>query len=57
VHRHGAEGFRYDIVDGFDGNPVVDGLIEVPDWPGLGVNFIPETVKAYLRPEDANFFN
>ncbi len=55
--RFEAEGFWYDIVDGFDGNPVVDGLIEVPDRPGLGVNFIPEAAKAYLRPEDADFFD
>jgi L-alanine-DL-glutamate epimerase-like enolase superfamily enzyme len=55
--RFEAEGFWYDIVDGFDGNPVVDGLIDVPDRPGLGLNLIPEAAKAHLRPEDADFFD
>ena len=55
--RFEADGFWYDIVDGFDGNPVVDGHIDVPDRPGLGVNFISEAAKAYLRPEDADFFD
>jgi L-alanine-DL-glutamate epimerase-like enolase superfamily enzyme len=55
--RFEADGFWYDIVDGFDGNPVVNGEIEVPDRPGLGLNFIPEAAKAYLRPEDADFFD
>ncbi|MCC6703389.1 MAG: mandelate racemase/muconate lactonizing enzyme family protein [Thermomicrobiales bacterium] len=55
--RFEDDGFWYDIVEGFDGNPVVDGEIEVTDRPGLGVNFIPEAAKAYLRPEDADFFD
>lgn len=55
--RFEDDGFWYDIVDGFDGSPVVDGLIDVPDRPGLGLNFIPEAAKAYLRPEDADFFD
>jgi len=55
--RFEADGFWYDIVEGFDGNPVVNGEIDVPDRPGLGVNFIPEAAKVYLRPEDADFFD
>ncbi len=55
--RFEADGFWYDIVDGFDRNPVVNGMIEVPDRPGLGVNLIPDAAKAYLRPEDAEFFD
>jgi hypothetical protein len=57
AHRHDAEGFWYDIVDGFDGNPVMDGHIDVPDRSGFRVNFIPEAAKAHLCPEDASFFD
>jgi L-alanine-DL-glutamate epimerase-like enolase superfamily enzyme len=37
--------------------PVKDGLIEVPDRPGLGVNLIPEAAKKYLSEGDADFFD
>ena len=36
---------------------VVDGHITVWDRPGLGVDFIVERAKAYLRPENAGFFD
>jgi L-alanine-DL-glutamate epimerase-like enolase superfamily enzyme len=45
-----------DIMDG-ERFPVKDSHIEVPDTPGLGVSFIPEEAKKYLREEDANFFD
>ena len=32
-----------------------DGLIDVPDRPGLGVELIPEAAKEYLSEEDADF--
>lgn len=51
------EPFWYEITEGFDGMPVRDGLIEVPDRPGLGLNFIPEAAKQYLAEEDADFFD
>jgi L-alanine-DL-glutamate epimerase-like enolase superfamily enzyme len=51
------EPFWYDITEGFDGMPVKDGLIEVPDRPGLGVNLIPEAAKKYLSEGDADFFD
>jgi len=51
------EPFWYDITEGFDGQPVKDGKIAVPDRPGLGVNFIPEEAKRYLSEEDAGFFD
>tara|TARA_Y100000590_G_scaffold358732_1_gene414237 strand:- start:116 stop:253 length:138 start_codon:yes stop_codon:yes gene_type:complete len=35
---------------------VTDSHITVPDAPGLGVSFIPEEAKRYLRDEDAGFF-
>ncbi|HMR29392.1 MAG TPA: mandelate racemase/muconate lactonizing enzyme family protein [Geminicoccaceae bacterium] len=51
------EPFWYDITEGFDGMPVRNGLIDVPDRPGLGVNLVPEAAKAYLAEEDADFFD
>ncbi|HIF73209.1 MAG TPA: mandelate racemase/muconate lactonizing enzyme family protein [Dehalococcoidia bacterium] len=44
-----------DIMDG-ERFAVKDSHIDVPDTPGLGVNFIPEEAKKYLRDEDADFF-
>jgi L-alanine-DL-glutamate epimerase-like enolase superfamily enzyme len=51
------EPFWYDITEGFDGLPVKDGKIAVPDRPGLGINFIAEEAKRYLSEEDAGFFD
>lgn len=45
-----------DIMDG-ERFPVKDSHIEVPDSPGLGISFIPEEAKRYLREEDAGFFD
>lgn len=35
------EQFWYEITEDFDGVPVRNGMIDVPDRPGLGVNLIP----------------
>jgi L-alanine-DL-glutamate epimerase-like enolase superfamily enzyme len=51
------EPFWYDITEGFDGVPVKNGMITVPDRPGLGLNFIPEAAKKYLAEEDQDFFD
>jgi L-alanine-DL-glutamate epimerase-like enolase superfamily enzyme len=51
------EPFWYEITEGFDGMPVKDGLIDVPDRPGLGVNLIPSAAKKYLSGGDADFFD
>ncbi|HYI25998.1 MAG TPA: mandelate racemase/muconate lactonizing enzyme family protein [Thermomicrobiales bacterium] len=51
------EPFWYDITVGFDGVPVVDGLIDVPDRPGMGIEFKVDAARAYLEPEDADFFD
>jgi L-alanine-DL-glutamate epimerase-like enolase superfamily enzyme len=52
-----AAPFWYDIVEGLP-NPIVkDGLINVWDRPGLGVNFIVKEAKKYLTDEDKNFFD
>ena len=39
------EPFWYDITEGFEGMPVKNGMIDVPDRPGLGVNLIPAKAK------------
>ena len=46
------EPFWYDITEGFDGMPVKNGLIDVPDRPGLGLELIPEAAKKYLIEGD-----
>jgi len=46
-----------DIMEGHEDLEVKDSHIEVPDTPGLGVTFIPEKAKRYLRDEDADFFD
>jgi L-alanine-DL-glutamate epimerase-like enolase superfamily enzyme len=51
------EPFWYEITEGFDGMPVRNGLIDVPDRPGMGVNFVPEAARQYLSEEDAGFFD
>jgi L-alanine-DL-glutamate epimerase-like enolase superfamily enzyme len=47
----------YDIIEGLP-NPIVkDGLIEVWDTPGLGVDFKIDQARQYLAPEDQDFFD
>lgn len=47
----------YDIIKGLP-NPIVkNGLIDVWDAPGLGVDFIEEKARQYLVPEDQDFFD
>ena len=47
----------YDIVKGLP-NPIVkDGMIEVWDRPGLGVEFDVDKAQKYLREEDKDFFD
>jgi len=47
----------YDIVEGLP-NPIVkDGLIDVWDRPGLGVEFKVEAARRYLSEEDKSFFD
>jgi len=53
----GDPAWWYDIVDGLP-NPIVkDGMIEVWDRPGMGVELNPERAKRYLAEEDAAFFD
>ena len=51
------EPFWYDITEGFDGVPVRDGMVDVPDRPGMGVNLIAKEARAYLTEGDADFFD
>ena len=51
------EPFWYDITEGFPDSPVMDGMIDVPDRPGMGVEFNVEKASAYLAEEDAGFFD
>ena len=51
------EPFWYDITEGFDGVPVRNGMIDVPDRPGIGVDLIPHAARAYLSEGDADFFD
>lgn len=47
----------YDIIEGLP-NPIVkNGLIDVWDAPGLGVDFRVEEARKYLAPEDQDFFD
>ena len=51
------EPFWYEITEGFDGVPVRNGLIDVPDRPGMGVELIPEAARRYLSEADGGFFD
>jgi L-alanine-DL-glutamate epimerase-like enolase superfamily enzyme len=53
----GTDPWWYEIVDGLPKPIVKDGLIDVFERPGLGVDLIPEAAKKYLRAEDAGFFD
>jgi L-alanine-DL-glutamate epimerase-like enolase superfamily enzyme len=47
----------YDIIEGLPDPLVRDGLIEVWDTPGLGVDFRVDRARQYLSPEDQDFFD
>ena len=51
------EPFWYEITEGFDGVPVKDGMIDVPDRPGLGVELNAKAARTYLSEGDADFFD
>jgi L-alanine-DL-glutamate epimerase-like enolase superfamily enzyme len=53
----GQPDWWYNIVSGLP-NPIVkDGFIDVWDAPGLGVDFIVDAAKEYLKEEDKGFFD
>ena len=45
-----------DIVEGLTDPIVVDGFVEVPTAPGMGVRLIPEEAERYLSEDDRDFF-
>jgi L-alanine-DL-glutamate epimerase-like enolase superfamily enzyme len=51
------EPFWYEITEGFAGVPVRNGLIAVPDRPGLGVDLIPKAARKHASEADADFFD
>jgi L-alanine-DL-glutamate epimerase-like enolase superfamily enzyme len=53
----GTDPWWYEIVEGLPKPIVKNGLIDVFQRPGLGVDLIPEAAKKYLKPEDAGFFD
>lgn len=52
-----SEPFWYDITEGFDAIPVKNGLIDVPDRPGIGVELVPKAARKYLTEGDSDFFD
>jgi L-alanine-DL-glutamate epimerase-like enolase superfamily enzyme len=53
----GTDPWWYEIVDGLPEKIVSNGLIDVLERPGMGVDLIPEAAKRYLKEEDAAFFD
>jgi L-alanine-DL-glutamate epimerase-like enolase superfamily enzyme len=53
----GNPAWWYEIVDGLADPIVQDGLIEVWDRPGIGVELNPERARQYLEEEDRDFFD
>ncbi len=53
----GNPGWWYDIVEGLPDPIVKNGLIEVWDRPGIGVDFIVKEARKYLPEEDKTFFD
>jgi len=53
----GNPAWWYDIVTGLPHPIVKDGLIEVWDRPGMGVDIDPERARRYLAEEDMAFFD
>ena len=53
----GDPAWWFDIVDGLPNPLVKNGMIEVWDAPGMGVEINPERAKRYLSEEDKAFFD
>jgi L-alanine-DL-glutamate epimerase-like enolase superfamily enzyme len=53
----GDPAWWYDIVDGLPDPIVKNGMIDVWDRPGMGVEINPEKAKRYLSEEDRAFFD
>jgi L-alanine-DL-glutamate epimerase-like enolase superfamily enzyme len=53
----GTDPWWYEIVEGLPKQIVKNGMIDVIDRPGMGVDLIPEAARKYLKEEDAAFFD
>jgi L-alanine-DL-glutamate epimerase-like enolase superfamily enzyme len=53
----GSEPWWYDIVEGMPEKIVTNGMIDVIDRPGMGVDLIPSMAQRYLSDEDQDFFS
>jgi L-alanine-DL-glutamate epimerase-like enolase superfamily enzyme len=53
----GTDAWWYEIVEGLPHPIVKNGLIEVWNRPGMGVDLIPAAAKRYLAEEDKAFFD
>jgi L-alanine-DL-glutamate epimerase-like enolase superfamily enzyme len=53
----GNPAWWYDIVEGLPGPIMQNGLIEVWDRPGMGIEINPERARQYLAEEDTGFFD
>lgn len=53
----GDPAWWFDIVDGLPNPLVKNGMIEVWDTPGMGVDINPERARRYLSEEDKAFFD
>lgn len=56
-YTNGDPEWWYDIVEGLPDPIVRDGMIEVIERPGLGVDLIPDKAARYLPDEDRGFFD
>jgi L-alanine-DL-glutamate epimerase-like enolase superfamily enzyme len=56
-YPNGKPDWWYDIVDGLPDPIMRNGMIEVWDRPGMGVDINPERARRYLADEDATFFD
>ena len=53
----GTDPWWYEIVEGLPERIVHNGLIDVIDRPGMGVDLIPEAAQRYLSADDQDFFH
>jgi L-alanine-DL-glutamate epimerase-like enolase superfamily enzyme len=51
------EPYWYEITEGIGHPNVIDGLVEVGDAPGMGVDFVVEAAKEHLSEADRDFFD
>ncbi len=52
----GSEPWWYDIVEGLPEKIVTNGMVEVINRPGMGVDLVAERAERYLAEEDRLFF-